>query len=169
MSLDGLFFYVLVIDGKKKCIGLDKKVEVIACVLRSFVDIFYVLHILFQFRTGFKVVCSQTFEGVELVKNPYAIAKRYLSSYFIIDILSILPLPQVVLLVIVPHKRGPESLHTKELLKYVIPSQYVPRLVRIYLLYKEVTRAFGIFIETAWGGVAFYLFTYMFVCHVSSI
>uniref|UniRef100_A0A5B7B186 Putative cyclic nucleotide-gated ion channel 1-like isoform X1 n=1 Tax=Davidia involucrata TaxID=16924 RepID=A0A5B7B186_DAVIN len=166
VSLDPLFFYIPVIDGKKKCLGLDKKLEIIACVLRSFIDIFYILHILFQFRTGFIAPTSRVFGRGELIEDLHAIAKRYLSSYLIIDVLSVLPLPQVVVFVIVPNKRGPESLNVKDLLKYVILSQYVPRLIRIYPLYIEVTRAFGMITKTAWGGAAFYLFLYMLISHV---
>lgn len=95
VSLDPLFFYIPVIDGINRCISLDKKLQIIACVLRSFVDIFYVLRIIFQFRTGFVAPSSRIFGRGELIEDPYAIAKRYLSSYFIIDILAILPLPQV--------------------------------------------------------------------------
>lgn len=95
VAFDPLFFYIPVIDSKRKCLSLDNKLDIIACVLRTFVDIFYVLHILFQFRTGFIAPSSRVFGRGELIDDPYAIAKKYLSSYFIIDVLSILPLPQV--------------------------------------------------------------------------
>ncbi|KAK7858598.1 cyclic nucleotide-gated ion channel 1 [Quercus suber] len=39
---------------------------------------------------------SRVFGRGELIDDPVAIAKRYISTYFIIDILAILPLPQVV-------------------------------------------------------------------------
>ncbi|XP_059634351.1 cyclic nucleotide-gated ion channel 1-like [Cornus florida] len=166
VSLDPLFFYIPVIRGKDKCLDLDKKLQITACVLRSFTDIFYILHILFQFRTGFIDPSSRVFGRGELNKDPYAIAKKYISSYFIIDVLSVLPLPQVVVLVIVPTIEGPVSLWTKDLLKIVILSQYVPRFFRIYPLYKEVTRTSGLFTETAWAGAAFNLFLYMLASHV---
>ncbi|XP_059312481.1 cyclic nucleotide-gated ion channel 1-like isoform X1 [Lycium ferocissimum] len=55
----------------------------------------------------------------------------------------------------------PISLVTGEQLKIVIFTQYVPRILRIYLLYKEVTRTTGFFTETAWAGAAFNLFLFM--------
>ncbi|XP_052192580.1 cyclic nucleotide-gated ion channel 1-like isoform X2 [Diospyros lotus] len=61
VSLDPLFFYIPVIDGKRKCLSLDRPLEITACVLRSFTDIFYVLHIIFQFRTGFIAPSSRVF------------------------------------------------------------------------------------------------------------
>uniref|UniRef100_A0A2P2JB61 Cyclic nucleotide-gated ion channel 1-like isoform X1 n=1 Tax=Rhizophora mucronata TaxID=61149 RepID=A0A2P2JB61_RHIMU len=166
VSLDPLFFYVPVIDDKKKCLGLDEKMEITASVLRSFTDIFYVLHIIFQFQTGFIAPSSRVFGRGVLVKDAWAIAKRYLSSYFLIDILAVLPLPQVVILIVIPRMRGSRSLNTKNLLKFVVFFQYVPRVMRIYPLYKEVTRTSGILTETAWAGAAFNLFLYMLASHV---
>lgn len=71
-------------------------------------------------------------------------------------------------LVIMPKLMDGGPLTSKGLLKLVIFAQYVPRLFRIYPLYKEVTRASGIITETAWAGAAFNLFLYMLASHVSS-
>ncbi|KAJ7959307.1 cyclic nucleotide-gated ion channel 1 [Quillaja saponaria] len=166
VSLDPLFLYVPVIDDDKKCLGLDKRMETTATVLRSFSDIFYIIHIIFQFRTGFIAPSSRVFGRGVLVEDAWAIAKRYLSSYFLIDILAVLPLPQVVILIVIPNMRGSTSLNTKNLLKCVVFFQYVPRVLRIVPLYKEVTRTSGILTETAWAGAAFNLFLYMLASHV---
>ncbi|PSS03948.1 Cyclic nucleotide-gated ion channel like [Actinidia chinensis var. chinensis] len=164
VSLDPLFFYVPVINGVRKCLTLDKGLEIITCVLRSFFDIFYVLHILFQFRTGFIAPSSRVFGRGELVKDSRAIAKKYLSSYFIVDVLAILPLPQLVIFTL--QTNASVTLATKESLKAVIFCQYVPRLIRIYPLIKEVNRTSGIFAETAWAAAAFNLFLYMLASNV---
>lgn len=166
VSLDPLFFYIPVIDGDQQCLDLDDKLEITACVLRSFIDLFYIFHIVLQFRTGFISPSSRVFGRGELIKDPKAIAKRYFMSYFIIDILAVLPLPQVVILIVVPSINSPLSLATKDLLKIVIISQYVPRLFRIYPLYKEVTRTSGIFTETPWAGAVFNLVLYLLFSHV---
>ena len=77
---------------------------------------------------------------------------------------------QAVILIIVPKMRGGStSLNTKNLLKFAVFFQYVPRFLRIYPLYKEVTRTSGILTETAWAGAAFNLFLYMLASHVSLI
>ncbi|PSS28805.1 Cyclic nucleotide-gated ion channel like [Actinidia chinensis var. chinensis] len=166
VSVDPLFFYIPVIDDEKKCLGLDKKLQVTAIVLRFFTDIFYIIHIIFQFHTGFIAPSSRVFGRGVLVKDAWEIAKRYLSSYFLVDILAVLPLPQVVILVIIPNMGGSSSLNTKNLLKFVVLFQYIPRLLRVYPLYKEVTRTSGILTETAWAGAAFNLFLYMLASHV---
>lgn len=74
---------------------------------------------------------------------------------------------QVVILIIIPKLRGARSLNTKNLLKSVVFFQYIPRVLRVYPLYKEVTRTSGILTETAWAGAAFNLFLYMLASHVS--
>nr|KYP72139.1 Cyclic nucleotide-gated ion channel 1 [Cajanus cajan] len=166
VSLDPLFFYVPVIDDEKKCLSLDSNMEITATVLRSFSDAFYIIHMIFQFHTGFIAPSSRVFGRGVLVEDSWAIAQRYLSSYFLVDILAVLPLPQVVILVIIPKMSGFKSLNTKNLLKFVVFFQYVPRLLRIIPLYKEVTRTSGILTETAWAGAAFNLFLYMLASHV---
>lgn len=95
VSLDPLFFYVPVINDRMRCLDRDKKMEITAILLRSFTDIFYILHILLQFRTGFIAPSSRVFGRGVLVEDTKEIAKRYMRSYFLIDILAVLPLPQV--------------------------------------------------------------------------
>ncbi|GER26483.1 cyclic nucleotide gated channel 1 [Striga asiatica] len=85
ISLDPLFFYIPVVDGERRCLSLDKRLQIIACVLRTFIDFFYVFHIYLQFRTGFIARYTMVFGRGELIVDPKAIAKRYLSFYFIID------------------------------------------------------------------------------------
>ncbi|KAF5200639.1 Cyclic nucleotide-gated ion channel [Thalictrum thalictroides] len=164
--LDPLFFYIPVVDRKKNCLYLDEKLQITACVLRSFTDIFYILHIIFQFRTAFIAPSSRVFGRGVLVEDLGAIAKRYLSSYFLIDVLAVLPLPQVVILIIVPELSGSVALNTKNVLRAVIFFQYFPRLYRMYPLYREVTRNSGIITQTAWAGAAFNLLLYMLASHI---
>ncbi|KAI7737884.1 hypothetical protein M8C21_032148 [Ambrosia artemisiifolia] len=166
VSLDPLFFYIPVIDRHQICLGLDNNMKIISCLLRTLIDLFYVVHIIFEFHTGFIAPSSRVFGRGELIDDSFAIAKRYLSSYFIIDLLSVLPLPQVTILMIIPHRKGPVSLVTKDLLKFVIFSQYIPRFVRMIPLFRQVTRTSGIFTQTPWAGAALNLFVYMLGSHV---
>ncbi|MCI27420.1 CNGC5-like protein, partial [Trifolium medium] len=48
-----------------------------------------------QFRTAYIAPSSRVFGRGELVIDSVQIAKRYLRRYFIIDFLSVLPVPQV--------------------------------------------------------------------------
>ncbi|KAK7275354.1 hypothetical protein RIF29_16468 [Crotalaria pallida] len=166
ISVDPLFFYIPMINGQRKCIDFDGAWKVIACVLRTFFDVFYILRIIFQFRTGFIAPSSRVFGRGELVDDSMAIGKRYLSSYFIIDVLSIIPLPQMATLAIIRNPEFSVSYVAKGVLKYTVIAQYVPRLVRIYPLFKQVTSKFGILTETAWAGAVYNLFLYMLASHV---
>ena len=94
ISLDAFFFYAPVINRHSTCLDLDDRLQIVACVLRTLIDVFYILHIIFQFRTGFVAPSSRVFGDGVLIDDSSVIAKRYL-PYFVIDILSILPLPQV--------------------------------------------------------------------------
>ncbi|CAA2957836.1 cyclic nucleotide-gated ion channel 1-like, partial [Olea europaea subsp. europaea] len=71
----------------------------------------------------------------------------------------------VIIWIIIPKLKGLRSLDTKNLLKFVVFFQYIPRVLRVYPLYKEVTRTCGILTETAWAGAAFNLFFYMLASH----
>nr|XP_025879141.1 cyclic nucleotide-gated ion channel 1 isoform X1 [Oryza sativa Japonica Group] len=166
VSVDPLFFYIPVIDGDNICLYLDKKLEIIASVLRFFTDIFYLLHIIFQFRTGFIAPSSRVFGRGVLVEDTFAIAKRYLSTYFLIDFLAVLPLPQVLVLVVLPRLQGSSVMTAKNILMVIVICQYVPRLIRIIPLYLQITRSAGIITETAWAGAAFNLLIYMLASHV---
>ncbi|ERN05005.1 hypothetical protein AMTR_s00053p00015490 [Amborella trichopoda] len=166
VSVDPLFLYIPVISKDANCLDLDNKLQTTACVLRFFTDIFYVVHIFFQFRTGFIAPSSRVFGKGILVEDSFAIAKRYLAPYFIIDVLAVLPIPQVVILLIIPKLSGAVPLNTKNLLRFVILFQYIPRVIRIVPLYKEVIKASGLITETAWAGAAFNLFLYMLASHI---
>ncbi|XP_027350569.1 cyclic nucleotide-gated ion channel 1-like [Abrus precatorius] len=166
VSVDPLFFYIPVIDDKSKCLNLDGTLQITASVLRTFFDLFYILRIIFQFRTGFIAPSSRVFGRGELINDPVAIVKRYLTSHFIIDILSIIPLPQVIILAINRNLKTSYPFVAKDLLKYSVLIQYVPRLLRIYPLFQEVTRTSGILTETAWAGAAYNLFLYMLASHM---
>ncbi|GMH00426.1 hypothetical protein Nepgr_002265 [Nepenthes gracilis] len=166
IALDPLFFYIPVVDGRQKCLRFDSTLETLVCFLRTLTDLFYLVHIVFQFRTGFISPSSRVLGRGELIKDPVSIAQRYLSSHFLVDILAVLPLPQVAIILITPRLGQPAPLTTTEILMSIILSQYVPRLLRIYQLYKEVTRTSGIITETAWAAAAFNLILYMLASHV---
>lgn len=95
VSVDPLFFYLPVFDQSSHCLGLDRKLAITATTLRTIVDAFYLIHMALQFQTAYIAPSSQVFGRGELVIDPAKIAKRYLRSYFIVDFLSVLPLPQV--------------------------------------------------------------------------
>lgn len=95
VSVDPLFYYLPVVNQSSYCLGIDRKLAITVTTLRTIVDTFYLIHMALQFRTGYIAPSSRVFGRGELVIDPAQIAKRYLRQYFIIDFLSVLPLPQV--------------------------------------------------------------------------
>ena len=123
ISLDVVFFYAPVINRRSTCLDLDHRLQIIVGLLRTLTDIFYILHIIFQFRTGFRAASSRIFGRGELVIDSWIIGKKYLSTYFIIDTLSVLPLPQVCIIF--------QPLHQKKCYIYAyVFDNYRPNLCR---------------------------------------
>lgn len=77
--MDTLLLFIPVINENKKCVTIENKVKIIALVLRSITDIFFLKHILYQ------------------VLVTFGRPKNSLACYFniLIDTLAIVPLPQV--------------------------------------------------------------------------
>lgn len=74
-----------------------------------------------------------------------------------------------MILFVIPSLKRPVPLTTKDALQIMVLVQSIPRVVRIFPLFKEVTSTSGILTEAAWAGAAFNLFLYMLASHVSFI
>ncbi|CAL5186843.1 unnamed protein product [Lathyrus oleraceus] len=166
VSVDPLFFYLPVINDSLRCLGIDRKLAVIVTTLRTFIDAFYLIHMALQFRTAYIAPSSRVFGRGELVIDPAQIAKRYLRRYFIIDFLSVLPLPQIVVWRFLQSSKGSDVVTTKQALLFIILLQYIPRFLRMLPLTSELKRTAGVFAETAWAGAAYYLLLFMLASHI---
>ncbi|KAF5451064.1 hypothetical protein F2P56_031363, partial [Juglans regia] len=141
VSVDPLFFYLPVINEKNKCFVLDDRLRVVAICLRTATDLIYVMNIVLQFLCPYVDEAARKLGRIKVVTDSWPIAKRYfLSRYFPIDILAILPLPQVLIPIIFSEIRGSESLHKRKLLNAVLLYQYVPRLIRISMFIRTANK-----------------------------
>ncbi len=95
VTVDPLFFYIPIINDGKRCFVLDKRLRTTVFVLRTVTDVVYLVHIILQFRTAFIDKASKERGETRLITNSRAIFWRYLRQYFIVDILVVLPIPQV--------------------------------------------------------------------------
>ncbi|KAI5346255.1 hypothetical protein L3X38_014134 [Prunus dulcis] len=120
--LDPLFLYIPIIKEDMKCIQMDKRLSKTALALRSVTDLNY---------SNFKFLWNFLF--------PPTIVQTIWRSYILIDILAILPLPQVVILIFFSKGRG--SLNAKELMNSLAMLQYVTRVLQLYFLCKELTES----------------------------
>ncbi|XP_042984347.1 cyclic nucleotide-gated ion channel 1-like isoform X2 [Carya illinoinensis] len=121
IAVDPLFFYLPVIEDKfnedTKCIRLNTNLEIIAICVRSFLDLIAIGDLIAR-----KI-------------NNYPDMK---CSDYVINILSILPFPQVIVPIIFSEMRDYEARFERRFLNAVVLLQYVPRIFRIYRLWKIV-------------------------------
>ncbi|KAJ6307536.1 hypothetical protein OIU76_017351 [Salix suchowensis] len=149
VSIDPLFFYLPIFNYQMTCLGMDTKLAAAITTMRTILDVFYLIRIALQFRTAYVAPSSRVFGRGELVIDPAQIASRYLSRYFIVDFLSVLPLPQIVVWKYLNNKtRGSEVLATKQALLVIVFAQYIPRFGRFFPLTSDLKKSAGSFAES---------------------
>ncbi|PON97036.1 Ion transport domain containing protein [Trema orientale] len=156
LTIDPLFLYIPIINDDKKCLEMDYHMKNVALVLRSLTDFAYVLHLIFRLRSA--LVMSKEL-GISIFTGlPW--------SYLLIDVLAILPLPQVVVLVYFSKIAGSKSLTARKFINLLLLLQYVPRILRVYLSAKELGRTFDSLTRRVWVRGAFFFFLYIIFGHV---
>ncbi|XP_038904375.1 cyclic nucleotide-gated ion channel 1-like [Benincasa hispida] len=163
-SLDPFFCYILLVDEDKRCVGFDKKLRTVVVILRSITDFLYIILIVCHFHFGYSSFYNANPNDPEC--GVCTRAWRFLFSYFTVDVLSVLPLPQVVVLVAIPSFKRYGFIYAVRSLKYILIVQYLPRVFRIYSFLKKVRWTSSILPETAGAKAAFNLFLYMLASHV---
>ncbi|XP_042984763.1 cyclic nucleotide-gated ion channel 1-like [Carya illinoinensis] len=120
VAVDPLFFYLPFIDESTKCIELDTTLEIIAICVRSFLDLIAIWYLIARKKIHDRpdMKCSD----------------------YVINILSILPVPQVLVPIIFSEMRNSEFRDGRKFLNAVVLLQYVPRIFRIYRLWKIVNK-----------------------------
>ncbi|KAF3323082.1 putative cyclic nucleotide-gated ion channel 5 [Carex littledalei] len=166
VSIDPLFMYLPTVDIENNCLGIDRKLAVASTTLRTVIDSLYLGRMVLQFRTAFIAPSSRVFGRGELVIDPEQIAKRYLRRYFIVDFLSVFPLPQIVLWRYLHQSTGADVLGTKTEVIIIVLAQYIPRFLRIFPLMTELKRSSGVVAESAWMGAVYYLLWYLLASHI---
>ncbi|XP_052184305.1 protein CNGC15b-like [Diospyros lotus] len=165
LFVDPLFFFLPEVKDDV-CIEIGIALEAALTVVRSMADVFYVLQIFVKFRTAYIAPSSRVFGRGELVIDSAKIGSRYLRKSFWIDAIAALPLPQVLIWVVIPNLRGSTMANTKNVLRFIIIVQYIPRLFLIFPLSSQIVKATGVVTETAGAGAAYNLMLYMLASHV---
>ncbi|XP_041019409.1 probable cyclic nucleotide-gated ion channel 14 [Juglans microcarpa x Juglans regia] len=169
LFVDPLFFYVPVVvvnNDNSSCMATDLNLGIVITCFRTVADIFYMLHMVIKFRTAFVSPSSRVFGRGELVMDPKMIARWYLRSEFLIDLMAALPLPQIVIWFILPALKSSQADHTDNALVLIVLLQYIPRLYLIFPLSCQIIKATGVVTQTAWAGAAYNLVLYMLASHV---
>ncbi|KAL0375078.1 UNVERIFIED_CONTAM: protein CNGC15a [Sesamum radiatum] len=165
LFVDPLFFYLPTVkeDG---CMQASVPLEIALTIVRSVVDAFYMIQIFVRFRTAYVAPSSRVFGEGELVIDSSKIASRYLSKDFWLDLVSALPLPQLLIWAIIPSMRGSNVISAKHGLRLTIIFQFLLRLYLIFPLSSKIIRTAGVVVEAAWAGAAFNLMLFMLASHV---
>ncbi|XP_062119866.1 cyclic nucleotide-gated ion channel 1-like [Humulus lupulus] len=159
VSIDPLFLYIPIVNDDRKCLDRDHNIMIISLVLRSITDFSYVLHIIFRFKMALDM--SKELSQSIFTKFPW--------SYLLIDVLAILPLPQVVVLVYFSKITGSSSLTARKFINILLLLQYVPRILRVYFSAKDLGRAFDSLTRRLWVRGAFFFFLYVISGHVFGV
>ncbi|KAJ6819383.1 putative cyclic nucleotide-gated ion channel 15 [Iris pallida] len=168
LFVDPLFFYLhgTAPRGDVHCIRISAPLEAALTAVRSVADAFYATQIFFRFRTAFVAPSSRVFGRGELVIDPSKIAARYLSRGFWLDFVAALPLTQFLIWVVIPNLDGSITTNTKNVLRFTIIFQYLPRMFLMFPLSSQIVKTSGVLTETNWAGAAFNLILYMLVSHI---
>jgi cyclic nucleotide gated channel len=97
LFLDPFFFFVPAMSRDNSCIKLQRELLVVITVLRTVTDAFHLFHMALQFRMAFVAPDSRVLGKGTLVIDSASIAIRYLRKDFWLDIVSVLPVPQVLI------------------------------------------------------------------------
>ncbi|KAK7293309.1 hypothetical protein RJT34_16172 [Clitoria ternatea] len=167
LFVDPLYFFLPTVGGPA-CLQADPKLSIIVTIIRSFTDLFYVLHMLMKFRTAFVAPNSRIFGRGDLVMDAREIAMRYLKSDFVIDLAATIPLPQIVIWLVIPASSSAKTTdHNNNTLALFVLIQYVPRLFLIYPLNQRIQKTTGVIAKTPWIGAAYNLVLYMLASHIT--
>ncbi|CAN1856298.1 Putative cyclic nucleotide-gated ion channel 19 [Linum perenne] len=148
-----------------KCIFINWPITTTIVVLRSVTDFVYLLNVLLQFRLAYVAPESRVVGAGELVDHPKKIAMNYIRGSFFVDLFILLPLPQIIILVILPDILGSTGANlAKNLLRAAVLLQYIPRLHRFlpFLIGQSST---GFIFETAWANFFINLLSFMLAGH----
>ncbi|XP_068328406.1 cyclic nucleotide-gated ion channel 1-like [Pyrus communis] len=179
VSLDPLFFYILIIDQDNKCLQMDKKLRTIVLVLRSLTDTIFAVPFIYKIYNGVKVEMHKNLRtnvAANTTRNLFRESKRevlieggkkitqkmsWLSFSIINDFLALLPVPQLLILVAFYNMRGAGYVEHKKVLNIFLLGQYLPRIYRIHWSSNELRRTAGI-----WVKGLFNFFLYILASHI---
>lgn len=162
MFVDPLFFYLPGVAKEDLCITISIPLEVVLTVIRSLVDVFYMIQIYVRRQTAYVAPSSRVFGRGELVIDPAKIASRYYLREFWLDLLAAIPLPQVLLWASNPVLTD----SPKNFIRFIVIFQYLLRLYTIFPLSSQIINTSGFLTETAWAGAAYNLMLFMLASHV---
>ncbi|KFK34623.1 hypothetical protein AALP_AA5G169900 [Arabis alpina] len=149
-----------------KCLKIDLANTKAFVAVRTITDVIFFANILLQFRLAYVARESTVVGAGQLVDRPRKIALHYLRGYFFLDLIIVLPLPQILIVLVIPAQLVTSGAnYAKNLLRAAILAQYIPKLYRLLPLLAGQTST-GFIFETAWANFVINLLTFMLAGHV---
>ncbi|KAG4952698.1 hypothetical protein JHK85_046565 [Glycine max] len=162
--VDPLFFFLLYVEKDNKCIVINWPLTTALVLFRCVNDFVYFLNILLQFRLAYVSRESRVVGAGDLVDHPKKIALHYLKGYFLIDLFVVFPLPQIMILFVLPNSLEGAN-YAKNLLRAAILVQYIPKLFRFLPLLIGQS-PMGFIFESAWANFVINLLIFVLASHV---
>ncbi|XP_048427151.1 cyclic nucleotide-gated ion channel 1-like [Pyrus x bretschneideri] len=174
VSLDPLFFYVMIIDQDDKCLQMDKTLSIVACLTRSLTDVIFLVHFILEIYDRVQNPKPQTQKNggnsdkkskirklIDHVSVKIAQKMPWLSVFTVIGFFALLPLPQLLIGIIFYTMKGSGFVEHKNVLTFFLLCQYFPRIYRIYLSAKDFKMINGKWIKGLYN-----MFLYILSSHV---
>ncbi|CAH8388692.1 unnamed protein product [Eruca vesicaria subsp. sativa] len=148
-----------------KCIEIDWAKTNVLVSLRSMFDLIFFINILLQFRMAYVAPESRIVGAGQLVDHPRKIACNYLRGKFLLDMFIVLPIPQIMILSILPPHLGTSTAGSeRNIIRSTFLIQYIPKLYRLLPLLAGQTPT-GFIFESAWANFVINLLTFMLAGH----
>lgn len=174
--IDPLFFFAISISQSAICFYTKWNYVYSLVAIRSFIDTVTLLNILLQMRLAFNATHHHLRKGLknavglvklgELVFDPSAIFWNYFQGFLLLDVFSMLPLPQIIFLVLLPRIGNGQMYKLWEIfLRLLILLQDLPRARRLSIQF-STNGGYGHILKTAWASFVLSLFTFFMASHV---
>ncbi|XP_024015486.1 putative cyclic nucleotide-gated ion channel 19 [Eutrema salsugineum] len=163
--IDPLFLFLLLIQHNNRCIEIDWPMTNVLVFLRSMSDLIFSINILLQFRLAYVAPESRIVGAGQLVDHPGKIARNYVRGKLFLDLFIVLPVPQIMILWIIPaHLSSSRAGTEKHIIRVIALIQYFPKLYRLLPLLAGQTPT-GFIFESAWANFIINLLTFMLAGH----
>ncbi|KAI5077311.1 hypothetical protein GOP47_0007135 [Adiantum capillus-veneris] len=170
LAIDPLFLYVVAVRKEDSCVYIDGTLAAIVTFFRTAFDAVHVLQMWLQLKLAYVSKESLILGRGSLVWDAREIAFHYLrpGGGFWFDIFVILPIPQVILWIVLPHmiSRGDVGSVTTVLLTTIL-FHFIPKVVHLVFLARRIRHVTGFVFGTVWWGFALNLTAYFIAAHVA--
>ncbi|BBN67288.1 hypothetical protein Prudu_35S000400, partial [Prunus dulcis] len=110
---------------EKKCLGMDKMLRDVALILRSVTDITFLVDIGYTIYEGMKKAYTDINEGDEIIPFAKNLARELEWCSLVTDLLSVFPMPQLLVVKVFSKMRGWGYLERRKVLNSFLLSQFL--------------------------------------------